>query len=77
MAERAGRGGLGYGEVKKDLLRRLLDYFAPMRARRADYEKRPAVVEEILARGAERARALALPVLSACREAAGLGRSGA
>ncbi len=73
MRERARRGGTGYGEVKKDLLRRLLDFFAPMRERRADYEKRAGAVEEILAQGSKRARALALPVLDACREAAGLG----
>ena len=73
MAERAGRGGLGYGEVKKDLLARLLDYFEPMRERRADFEKRPDEVEDILRDGADRARAIATPVLDACREAAGLG----
>ncbi len=75
MAERAAGGGLGYGEVKKELLRRLLEYFAPMRSRRADYEKRPGDVEEILVQGAARARALALPVLAACRAAAGLSGS--
>jgi tryptophanyl-tRNA synthetase len=72
LAERARAGGLGYGEVKKDLLRRLLEYFGPMRARRADYEKRPDAVEDVLRQGAARARALAEPVMAACREAAGL-----
>jgi hypothetical protein len=32
------------------------------------------VVEEILGTGADRARAIAAPVLDACRAAAGLGR---
>ncbi len=73
MFARAEAGGLGYGEVKKDLLRRLMDHFEPMRARRAELEEKPDEVEEILRRGAERARALATPVLEACREAAGLG----
>ena len=71
--DRARQGGMGYGDVKKDLLRRLLDYFGPMRARRADYEARPDDVRDLLARGAERARALAEPVMEACREAAGVG----
>ena len=59
--------------MKKDLLERLMDHFEPMRVRRESFEARPGVVEEILADGVERARALALPVIEACREAAGLG----
>jgi tryptophanyl-tRNA synthetase len=69
---RVEAGGVGYGEVKKDLLARLLDYFADMRARRADLEGRLDDVEDILVDGAVRARALAQPVLDACRSAAGL-----
>ncbi|MGH0034519.1 MAG: tryptophan--tRNA ligase [Myxococcota bacterium] len=73
MAERARAGGLGYGDVKKALFERLMDYFGPMRARREDYEKRPDDVEAILADGARRARELAAPVMEACRGAAGVG----
>ena len=69
---RVEAGGVGYGEVKKDLLARLLDYFADMRARRADLEGRLDDVEDILVDGAVRARAVAQPVLDACRSAAGL-----
>jgi tryptophanyl-tRNA synthetase len=75
MAERAQRGGLGYGDVKKDLLARINAYFEPMRARRAALEARPDEVEDVLADGARRARAIGAPVLAACREAAGLGRA--
>jgi tryptophanyl-tRNA synthetase len=71
---RAKAGGLGYGEVKKDLLRRLLETFGPARARRAELEKRPSDVEDVLASGARRARELGAPVLAAARDAAGLGR---
>jgi tryptophanyl-tRNA synthetase len=71
MKERAEKGGLGYGDVKKDLLKRLLAYFGPMRERRDAYAKRPDDVEEILRAGAARAREIARPVLSRCREAAG------
>ncbi len=73
LFERARSGGLGYGEVKKDLLRRLLGFFAPMRERRADFAARPDDVEAVLADGAKRARALGEPVLEACRQAAGIG----
>jgi tryptophanyl-tRNA synthetase len=70
---RARAGGLGYGEVKKDLLARVNERFAPMRERRAALAMRPDEVEDVLADGARRARAIARPVLDACREAAGLG----
>ena len=73
MFERARRGGVGYGEVKKDLLKRLLEYFGPMREKREDLAKRPGDVEDILASGARRARQLGAPVVAAAREAAGLG----
>jgi tryptophanyl-tRNA synthetase len=75
MFESARSGGLGYGEVKKDLLRRLLEFFGPMRERRAALEQRVDVVEDILEAGANRARMLGEPVLAAAREAAGLGRA--
>ena len=74
MFARARAGGLGYGEVKKDLLRRLLEFFGPMRERRESYAQRPDDVEDILAEGARRAREVAGPVLEAARTAAGLGR---
>jgi len=74
MRERAAAGGLGYGHVKAELHAKLLDYFGPMRAARAEYEAKPERVEEILRDGAARARALAAPVIEGCREAAGLGR---
>ncbi len=73
MFARARSGGLGYGEVKKDLLARLDAAFEPMRERRAELAARPDELEDVLADGARRARALGRPVLDACREAAGLG----
>jgi len=70
---RAAAGGLGYGELKKDLAERVLRFFAPMRALREDLARRPDEVEDILRHGAGRARELAAPVWAAAREAAGLG----
>ena len=72
MKQRAAAGGLGYGDVKKELLAKLLDYFGPMRERREEYLKRPDDVEDILERSARKARAMAAPVLARCREAVGL-----
>jgi len=73
MWQRARAGGLGYGELKKDLLARILDYFGPMRARREELASRPDEVEDILRDGAARARERAAPVMAAVREAAGIG----
>ena len=76
MADVARAGGTGYGDIKKALLERVLDFFGPMRERRERYEAHPDEVEAILRRGAERARAIALPVLERCREAVGIGQPG-
>jgi tryptophanyl-tRNA synthetase len=72
---RARAGGLGYGEVKKELLAKLMEYFAPMRERREAWSRRADDVEDVLARGAGRAREIARPTLAAARDASGLGRS--
>ncbi len=74
MFARARAGGLGYGEVKKDLFKRLLETFGPMREKREELAKRPDYVEDIFASGARRARELGAPVVAAARDAAGLGR---
>ncbi len=73
MFARARAGGLGYGEVKKDLLGRLLELFGPMREKREELAKRPDDIEDIFASGARRAREMAAPVVAAARDAAGLG----
>ena len=75
-AKRARKGGLGYGHVKQELLERVLEYFEPMRERRAEFAQRPDDVMDILAAGAVKARSLAAPVLESCRRAAGLGSAG-
>lgn len=74
MFERARQGGLGYGDVKKDLLQRILDHFADQRARREELAGRPDDVEDLLADGARRARELGAPVMAAARRASGLGK---
>jgi tryptophanyl-tRNA synthetase len=73
LFERARSGGLGYGEVKKDLLARLLAFFGPLRERRAELARRPDDVEDVLRDGARRARAISAPILATVRDAAGLG----
>jgi len=72
---RAAAGGLGYGDVKKDLAERAIAYFAPMRARREQLAQQKGLVEDVLEDGVKRARALATPVFEAARAAAGVGRA--
>jgi tryptophanyl-tRNA synthetase len=73
MDERCRRGGIGYGEVKKDLLERVRGHFAEARERRAALAARPDDVEDVLRDGARRARDKVAPLLAAVREASGLG----
>ena len=73
MFARARAGGLGYGEVKKDLLARVTEFFGPMRERYQELMARPDEVEDALSTGVAKARALSAPVIEAAREAAGVG----
>jgi tryptophanyl-tRNA synthetase len=65
-------GGTGYGEAKKRLAELLDQYFAPYRAKRKELEKDPAYVEDVLADGGRRARAIADPVMEDVRKATGI-----
>ena len=66
------RGGQGYGDFKKQLLEKLLEHFAPMRVRRAELEQNEAFVEDVLQKGAEKARLIARETLDRVRKAVGL-----
>jgi len=68
------KGGCGYGDLKQRLFDAYWNHFEPMRAKRDELLADPAAVEAVLADGAERARALAQPVLKRVRDAVGLGR---
>ncbi len=72
LAERYRAGGLGYGEVKKELFARMWEYFAPYRAKRADLAANLDYVREIMAKGAEKTRAVATETLDLVRERVGL-----
>ena len=67
-------GGFGYGDAKKELLGLLLDYFAPYRQKRAELAKNMDQVEQILAAGTEKARAVISKTMNTVRKAVGTGR---
>jgi tryptophanyl-tRNA synthetase len=72
MAEKFRAGGTGYGDFKKELFATVWEYFAPMRARRAELEADPAGVEDVLRRGANYANQLAETVMTRVEKAVGL-----
>jgi tryptophanyl-tRNA synthetase len=55
----AAYDGKGYGALKSDLSEALSDFVTPLRQRVAEYTDDPAELDKQLARGAERARAVA------------------
>jgi tryptophanyl-tRNA synthetase len=72
MADRYRAGGLGYGEVKKELYEKFEAHFAPLRKKREELAACPEIVEDVLRRGAARARAEAAATLRRARRAMGL-----
>ena len=61
-----------YGGFKKDVLEAVVSYLEPIQARYAELSADPAEVERILARGADRARLIAVDTMAAVRSALGL-----
>ena len=72
MRESFLAGGTGYGDYKKQLLSAFLEYFGPARERRAGYEADMSYVEDVLAEGARKARAVARETLDRVRTAVGV-----
>ncbi|MBA7482407.1 Tryptophan--tRNA ligase [subsurface metagenome] len=65
-------GGMGYGQAKKRLTELMTDYFKPFRQKRTELENNIDYVKEVLAKGAERAKAVARETLEKARQAVGL-----
>lgn len=72
LAAKYRAGGMGYGEAKQALFDAAMAYFADARSRRAELEKSPDTVEDILRDGAARAREVGRRVLDRVRSACGL-----
>ena len=72
LAARYRAGGMGYGEAKATLYEAAMDYFGSAFEKRADLERRPDEVEDILRQGAVQARQKAQSVLERLRAACGL-----
>ena len=70
--ERLRAGGLGYGDLKKGLFEHYWNYFAPMRAKRAELAANLDYVHEVLRDGATKARTVACTTLKRARKACGI-----
>jgi len=68
------RAGLAWGEAKQRLFDQIDGQIGPMRAQYDELMAHPEQIEAVLQRGAERARAIARPLLDELRHAVGLRR---
>lgn len=72
MRDKFLAGGYGYGEAKKALLKKIDEYFAPFRAKRKELANDRSYVEEVLRKGAIKAREEASKTVKAARLACGI-----
>jgi tryptophanyl-tRNA synthetase len=72
LKQRYRRGKVGDVEVKGKLARAINEFLAPVRERRAHYEARPELIEEILYSGNQRMRRESEKTMGLVREAMGL-----
>ncbi len=72
IEERLRAGGMGYGDLKKQLFESYWTHFAEARKKRAELAANLDYVNQVLAEGAARARTLARTVLQRARKNCGL-----
>ncbi len=72
LAEKFKKGGMGYGDAKKILLTKLLDYFGPARKKRIELQKDLGYLKTVLKKGAERAQTEATKMMAKVRTKTGL-----
>jgi len=66
------KGGVGYGEFKKKLVEFFMRQFGEARKKRLELEKNTDYVDDVLRKGAERARKIASEVMDDVRRVTGL-----
>ena len=63
--------GKGYGDLKKDLAAVVIDFVTPIQKRTNEFLADPAELSRVLAKGAEKARAVSEPTLAAAYDRLG------
>jgi len=71
MADRYRKGGLGYGDVKKELFELIWNFFLPYQEKREELMKDKTQVRKILLEGADKARYHATKTLRKVRKRVG------
>jgi len=72
LKERYLKGGIGYGEVKKELFGLIWEYFAPFREKRKQLQNNKGDIAAILKKGADKTRPIAQETLQRVKKAVGL-----
>jgi tryptophanyl-tRNA synthetase len=72
LASRLCAGGMGWGDAKEELFRVANRELAPKRQKYDELMANPKVLDEILAKGAERARPIAAATVKRARKATGI-----
>ena len=72
LRERYLAPGLKYVDVKKELIERIWNFFAPHREKHDELMARPDTIRDILQYGADKARNVAMETLSQVRDKVGL-----
>ncbi|MGQ9843721.1 MAG: tryptophan--tRNA ligase [Spirochaetota bacterium] len=72
LKERYLKGGIGYGEVKKELFGLIWEYFAPFREKRKQLQNNKGDIAAILKKGAEKTRPIAQETIQRVKKAVGL-----
>ena len=72
LADRLSRGGMGWGHAKEALFVAINDHVKEYRTRYQEIRPDERALRATLARGAEKARAIAMPVLERVRYAVGI-----
>lgn len=66
------KGGFGYGDAKKLLLEKTLDYFGPARKKFLELDKNPKIVQDTLLQGNKKAKQFAGKTLEEVKKKTGL-----
>jgi tryptophanyl-tRNA synthetase len=72
LAAKYKSGGIGYGDAKKLLLAKIDAHFGPARERRKKLAEGAGFVEDVMRKGAQRARAEAQQTMALVREVVGM-----
>lgn len=72
LATKYRKGGFGYGDAKKLLLEKILDHFKPYRQKRIELTQDLGYVEEVLKKGAKKARETAQKTMAEVKQKIGL-----